>query len=120
MSCFTGQGSKCYGQTVCRSPRRWGGGAHDCLGWLSKASEGMASEISGFPSPSGAAEREPCKQWKQNVQRHRSWRGFVACRDPRVVSGTVLIHQTLLMVLRFHMYVRGQLEDGWMEAMQGR
>lgn len=119
MSCFTGQGSECYGQTVHRSPRRWREGTHDCPGWLSKASEGMASEISGFPSPSGAAERA-LQAVETKCAKTQKLERFCSMQRPTSSFWTVLIHQTLLMVLRFHMYVRGQLEDGWMEAMLGK
>ena len=55
-------------------------------------------------------QREPRKQWKQNVPRYRSWRRFIAGKDPRAASRTVLFHQNLLMVLGFHMYLR----EWWM------
>lgn len=40
-----------------RASKRWAGGTYSCLGWSSKASEGVTSEMRGFPPPSGAAER---------------------------------------------------------------
>lgn len=71
--------------------------------------EGVTSEMRGFLHPL-EQQREPHKQWKQNVPRHRSWRCFIAGKDPRAASRTVLFHQNLLMVLEFHMYLR----EWWM------
>ena len=72
-----------------RASERWVGGTYGCLGWWSKASEGVTSEMRGFPPPSGAAERAlqavetkwPKTQKLETFHsRQRDGRGLVADR----------------------------------------